>query len=142
MRRPLFWILTLPLLLIVLVIGLYVVGHYLNEGQLDRQREAIGSFVAPTGWEELTHPNYVGPFSDSFCMSPANTCNYHHSRTWKTAEPPSATALRAMAEASGWKEIEFSAKPGTNPGSTDAVAVAGLVCPRERPPDVGECCLE
>ena len=111
LRRPLFWVLAplvLLLLLVVLLIGVYVAGHFLNEIKLDRQREALGSFVAPTEWEELTHPVYAGPFSDSFCMLPALFCNYHHSRRWTTAEPPSAAELRAMAEASGWKEIEFS----------------------------------
>ncbi|MCY3617239.1 MAG: hypothetical protein OXG66_06145 [Acidimicrobiaceae bacterium] len=118
----------LLLLLFVLVIGAYVAGHFLNEAKLDRQREAIGSFVAPTDWEELTHPNYVGPFSDSFCMLPANFCNWHHSRTWEEARP-SATELRAMAEASGWKEIEFSAEPGHYSDACEEEGEGSYWCP-------------
>lgn len=37
----------------------------------DRQRDAIGSFVAPTGWEEAT--GYSGEFGDSFCLAPRTT---------------------------------------------------------------------
>ena len=74
LRHPLFWVLApllLLLLLIALVIGLYVVSHFLNEIKTDRQREAIGSFVAPTGWEEAT--GYSGEFGDSFCLAPRAT---------------------------------------------------------------------
>jgi len=110
LRQPLVWVvvpLVLLLLLIVLVIGLYIAGYYLIEIQMDRQREALESFVAPTGWEDVTHPSYAGPFGDSFCMLPALWCNTHHIRRWKTPGPQSATTLKAAAEASGWKEIEF-----------------------------------
>ena len=133
MRHPLVWILAPLLLLVALligVIGVYVAGDYLNEIKLDRQREAIESFVAPTGWEELTHPNYRGPFTGvSFCMSPAIFCDWYHSRTWTTAEPPSATALRAMAEASGWREIEFSTEPGYKSGACEEEGEGSYWCP-------------
>ena len=113
LRHPLFWVLApllLLLLLIALVIGLYVVSHYLNEIKTDRQREAIGSFVAPTGWEEVLATGYSGEFGDSFCMAPVLFCNRHQTRSWTTTEPQSGTALRAVAEASGWKRIRFSAE--------------------------------
>jgi len=121
--------LLLLLLLVVVVIGVYVAGHFLNEIKLDRQREALGSFVAPTGWEELTHPAYVGPSSDSFCMLPALFCNFHHSRGWTTTEPPSAAELRAMAEASGWKEIEFSAGYRSHSGACEEEGEGSYWCP-------------
>ena len=119
-HRPV-WVVVLMvfLLLVVLVIGLYIGGHYLNESKMDRQREAIGSFVVPTGWEEVPHPGGNvdgGPFLDRpwGCPIPAVLCNWFHELTWTTAGLQSATALRALAEASNWKEIEFSAEPPTS----------------------------
>lgn len=118
LRRPPVWVVVLMvlLLLVVLVIGLYIGGHYLNEMKMDRQREAIGTFVVPTGWEDVPHPGgnvHGGPFISSpwGCLSPAVFCDWHHSLTWKTDGLQSATALRAAAEASGWTEIDFSAEP-------------------------------
>lgn len=111
--HPLFWVVApfvLLMVVIVLVIGLYVVSHYLNEIKMDRQREAIGSFVAPTGWEEIASPSASGAFGDSFCMLPALFCNWHQVRTWWTAEPQTRATLRAVAEGAGWKEIRFVSK--------------------------------
>ena len=132
LRHPLDWVVAsfvLLLLLIVIVIGLYIAGHYLNEIKMDRQREALESFVAPTGWEEMTHPAYAGASGDGFCMFPALWCNWKHSRRWNTAGPQSATALKAAAEASGWKEIEFSAEPGRYSDACEEEGEGSRWCP-------------
>lgn len=118
LQQPLVWVvvlLVLLLLLIVLVVGLYIVGH-LHETKMDRQREAIESFVVPAGWEDVPHlgDEIVGPVTDEICLLPALFCNWRHKRTWNTVGLQSATALRAAAEASGWTEIEFSAEPPTS----------------------------
>ena len=114
LQQPLVWVvvlLVLLLLLVLFVVGLYIVGH-LHETKMDRQREAIESFVVPAGWEDVPHPggNDGGPVTGSLCLAPALFCDWYHSRTWNTAGLQSATALKAAAEASGWKEIEFSAE--------------------------------
>ena len=115
LQQPLVWVvvlLVLLLLLIVFVVGLYIVGH-LHETKMDRQREAIESFVVPAGWEDVPHlgDEIVGPVTGSLCLAPALFCDWYHTRDWNTVELQSATALRAAAEASGWTEIEFSAEP-------------------------------
>lgn len=113
LREPLFWVLApalLILLIVLLLIAVYFVLDYFYEVQADRQREAIGSFVAPTDWEELVDPRYSGEFGDSFCMLPALFCNRHKIRRWMTTEPQTGTALRAAAQASGWKEMRFAAE--------------------------------
>ncbi|WP_419927412.1 hypothetical protein [Candidatus Poriferisocius sp.] len=121
LRRPPVWVVVLMvfLLLVVLLIGLYVGGHYLNEKKMDRQREAIVTFVVPTGWEDVPHPGGNvdgGPFTSSPwpCLYPAVFCDWHHKLTWETDGLQSASALRAAAEASGWTEIDFSAEPATS----------------------------
>lgn len=116
LHQPRAWVvvlLVLLLLLIVFVVGLYIVGH-LHETKMDRQREAIESFVVPAGWEDLPHfDGNIGPFTGSLCLAPALFCDWSHSRRWNTAGLQSATALKAAAEASGWQEIEFSGEPPT-----------------------------
>lgn len=132
LRRPPVWVVVLmvPLLLVVLVIGLYIGGHYLNEMKMDRQREAIGTFVVPTGWEDVPHPGGNvdgGPFISSpwGCLYPAVFCDWFHSLTWNTDGLQSASALRAAAEASGWKEIDFSSEPSNSQRYSDACQQEG-----------------
>lgn len=129
LRRPLYWVVVSLLLLIVVVIGIYIVGHHLNESKMDRQREAIESFVVPIGWEDVPHlgGDIHGPVRGSLwpCLAPAVFCNWHHTRTWDTASMNSATTMRAAAEASGWKEIDFSAEPPSTTAYSDACQPEG-----------------
>lgn len=111
LRHPLFWV-TASFLLLVLVVVTFVIVMYnravhSNEVQRERQREAIAAFVAPPGWEE--HPGRFGEFNDTPCLI-LSLCKLHHSRVWTAADPQPGTALSAVAEASGWEEIRFSAE--------------------------------
>lgn len=108
LRRPLFWV-TISYLLVVLAITLVVVMYnraaHSNEAQRARQREAITSFVAPSGWEE--YEGYPRERSDHPCLI-LSLCKQYHVTWWSATERPSGTSLMAVAEASGWTEVEFS----------------------------------
>jgi len=99
----------LLVLVVTFVIVMYNRAVHSNEVQRERQREAIAAFVAPPGWEEHLEGVYPGEFGGP-CLI-LSLCELHQARRWEASEPQSRTSLIALAEASGWKEIEFSAEP-------------------------------
>lgn len=113
LRRPLFWVIVVFLLLVLLValvVAVYNRAAQEKKAQMDRQHEAIESFVAPVGWEEVSAGHSSGHFSKHPCLI-LSLCDRYHAKHYVVSEPPTGAGLRAIAEAAGWEEIRFVADP-------------------------------
>lgn len=113
LRRPLFWVIVVFLLLVLLValvVAVYNRAAQEKKAQMDRQHEAIESFVAPVGWEEVSAGHSSGHFSKHPCLI-LSLCDRYHAKHYVVSEPPAGADLRAIAEAAGWEEIRFVADP-------------------------------
>ena len=89
-------------------VGAAVLGFVLTGcgPSASERQEAVDSFQAPAGWEELTSPLRSGEVRQGLCIGPID-CLVYLVVQWKAVEKPSAASLRTAAQAAGWERIKF-----------------------------------